>query len=748
MSTIWIEDHFYVYLGPFKSGRSVYSKLLAFCPPEVVLGDLNESDDLDSKVDIWGLGVAYCCLRFGVKFCSELAKIETGDDYIYFLQSLVGLSGSERLSYCSSQSLSRILRVLTSVPKSSPSFDTLYISKCSEIMKTTPKAFSIISLEPSQRPKTRDILLLDLFREPISFSSSSFSSNNHPSRNTPPPVRTYSSLNYEGSKMSHLGGANSYLKVSVPRPDKNRYEERKEMRDKNQEEVKLRGGETENTRTRSREASREGWFSQSMREERMKTDPGGETKQLRKEEEREVEREIVSRERVVSRSREGSMKLGVRERIARPFYNSRNQYLFDSDSKNEPTNIEDVKLEASRAHESRALPPRPIAPLERASETRQGSVLAGTKRSVGERERRPDSLQRSIEMTPNLNQLDRSVENTSAIGDFKGEGPWKLDLSIKLIQSIFIVSFQEHFQSFSGALTFKRFSEEETPFSKSEFCQLDYKDQREINSTLSACTSIEKIEEVDRMRAEITVYGHKTTSNLKRYVSSGSIEIRPIILAAILNKNKKTLSETKWISMRSSNRDNNMIIEAEITVESDVEGERQKIRFDSLEQRRTREKPTKAEDFSPFQKESIGESQGRISPHNIYSREGTYEKELNRSNGKWSVSQIEKGKNETNRSIRKYNFEENERHETIEPEVRTKNNNEENQGQPRVIKSTFSFGNITEKGTREEQERLKSEIRRLQDELDDKRTRCAADPELSSKFETAIHDLRSIFTEF
>jgi serine/threonine protein kinase len=162
---IWIEDMFYVYLGPFRLSRNLGSSHLAFMPPESILSDKTVDQSLVHKCDIWSLGMIFCCIRLGNKFVAESMRVTSLDDYLLFVHFLVGIPVEEHLSYIGRLSISRLTKLLEGKERTSASFDVKYIQQCGDELRHIEILSYMLHFEPSKRIDCGDILKFDLFRE-------------------------------------------------------------------------------------------------------------------------------------------------------------------------------------------------------------------------------------------------------------------------------------------------------------------------------------------------------------------------------------------------------------------------------------------------------------------------------------------------------------------------------------------------------------------------------------------------------
>jgi serine/threonine protein kinase len=162
---IWIEDMFYVYLGPFKLSRNLGSTHLAFMPPESILSDKTVEQSLVHKCDIWSLGMIFCCIRLGNRFVAESMRVASLDDYLLFVHYLVGIPVEEHLSYIGRLSIARLTKLLEGKERTNASFDVKYVQQCGEELRNIEILGYMLHFEPSKRIDCGDILKFDLFRE-------------------------------------------------------------------------------------------------------------------------------------------------------------------------------------------------------------------------------------------------------------------------------------------------------------------------------------------------------------------------------------------------------------------------------------------------------------------------------------------------------------------------------------------------------------------------------------------------------
>lgn len=164
MDSVWIEELFYVYLGPFRLTKQVSSIHQAFLPPERVLSDSSLSDETLPKADIWAVGLLWCCLRFGKSFCHELSKVHNAEEYLVFLDLLLGLSNTPRLSYIPQYSWQNI-KLLLSKAQDATALDKEFLRRCSKELEKHELVKEMLSLHPDNRLSPRAILCFDLFRD-------------------------------------------------------------------------------------------------------------------------------------------------------------------------------------------------------------------------------------------------------------------------------------------------------------------------------------------------------------------------------------------------------------------------------------------------------------------------------------------------------------------------------------------------------------------------------------------------------
>lgn len=99
LTGVWVEDLFYVYLGPFciLEKKDELEMELPFVAPEVLL--CQEQNFSQQACDLWSLGVIYCCLHFDGFYSYIKSNIQSLEDYLIFFDLLVGYPQSEPLSY-------------------------------------------------------------------------------------------------------------------------------------------------------------------------------------------------------------------------------------------------------------------------------------------------------------------------------------------------------------------------------------------------------------------------------------------------------------------------------------------------------------------------------------------------------------------------------------------------------------------------------------------------------------------------
>ena len=722
LTNIWVEDQFYVYLGPFKNTRYIQTKHLAFCPPEFVIADIDAPEGLEFKADIWALGLAFCCLKFGAKFCREALLVESGDEYIYFLESLLGFCADKPLSFLSSQSVARVKQLLNSKRKQASALDLQYLAECGFQLRKNPAAFSLLSLEPAQRPSAKEALGHDAFREqPSSLAATAKREGS---------LQATSSFT-DQLDVSSAENSRGFTSNPLARPDRLYQRQRTEG-----QAAELTHQIREVQRFDTEPAQSSSWRHHRRNSAQQEKPALHDLRPSRAEEPSLEDRdsnEPGKRARSPLVSREASAGISAKERIKRPFYNSRNQYLVDAEKPPLYRPAAPQKSEHSFQEELQAPAPKP-RPLEPADP----GPAAEPKSASRHFESIPRSQPASNAMTPSKAKRDPSVEAGSVLGEPTLQGPWELQLLIRLSATRFVTSFEGHYPTVSGVLLFKKSADDEGL--KSEFACLSYRDHLKTNLELSVCLKVQRVEEVDDCRAEITLYGHKASQNFKRYIASGSLEVRPVILACLMSKDGSREEENRWVALRNSQRANNVVVQVHLSAET--KEEKPGIRGDSLEQTRHRPSPARNSEFSPFGKQKPADMSGVIqnSRPDFSIPTNAEERSLRRNQHR---PEEERESSELGRPTPRYPSLPEDRPRPYRGSVDARPPSRAEQ--PPTIKASFSFGKITSKGSREEQDSLRNEIHKLQFDLggrdDPKR-----DPQLSRNYERALRDLKSILS--
>lgn len=208
LDNIWIEDMFYVSLGPFCLPLDASTGHLMFKPPEQVLAEKPISKEALFKADIWAVGLVFCVLRYGLYFADQLQMVASEDSYLEFCELTFDFDSQGDYSYTSYQHLQKIKRRRGQNTQKDADFDISFLKSCKEDIRRLVLLQGLLNCEPQSRLTSKELLCVNLFRDcqGLQFSASKEkrpptieTGNNR--RHTPPVDQTKQSRkhNHEGS---------------------------------------------------------------------------------------------------------------------------------------------------------------------------------------------------------------------------------------------------------------------------------------------------------------------------------------------------------------------------------------------------------------------------------------------------------------------------------------------------------------------------------------------------------------------
>lgn len=156
---------FYVYLGPFNisTESEVFKAGVTFIAPEKIL---SHDSPLDQKLsDIWALGVIYCCLYFEGFYEFIKFNVQTIEDYLLLLDSLLDLRKMRKVSFLPPQTLTNLSQLIAEIDDSgwkkfSELFDEWRIQ-----LSESQVVSRMFSFDPKTRMDCSSILEFDFFSE-------------------------------------------------------------------------------------------------------------------------------------------------------------------------------------------------------------------------------------------------------------------------------------------------------------------------------------------------------------------------------------------------------------------------------------------------------------------------------------------------------------------------------------------------------------------------------------------------------
>ena len=166
LANIWIEDMFYVSLGPFGLPSEPLGGLLLFLPPEAVLSE-DESVTQDCfEGDIWAMAIVFCLLRYGPKMYREMEKVACQAHYLQFMEIAFGMNLNADFTYASYQYLRALKAKNTQkYDRGTHELDLEFLEDCREDMNKITLLPSVLNFEPGCRISSKDLICLDLMRE-------------------------------------------------------------------------------------------------------------------------------------------------------------------------------------------------------------------------------------------------------------------------------------------------------------------------------------------------------------------------------------------------------------------------------------------------------------------------------------------------------------------------------------------------------------------------------------------------------
>ena len=165
VDNIWVEDLFYVSLGPFGLPNHSNAGQLAFKPPEQVLGNRSPSKETLFKADIWGIGIVFCVLRYGLYFADQLQLIENEEDYLKFCEVVLDFDASSDYTFASYQHLQSLKRKQAMNDRQEGQFDIGFLQSCRNDLDNLILLQSILNPEPQSRLTSKELLCIDLFKD-------------------------------------------------------------------------------------------------------------------------------------------------------------------------------------------------------------------------------------------------------------------------------------------------------------------------------------------------------------------------------------------------------------------------------------------------------------------------------------------------------------------------------------------------------------------------------------------------------
>lgn len=165
LDNIWIEDMFYVSLGPFCLPFDSKPGFLLFNPPEVVLADRASPKETLFKGDIWAVGLVFCVLRYGLNFADQLEMVSNEEDYLEFCEVAFDFDSQSDYSYVSYENLQKCKRRKGQMNQKSSPFDFDFLKSCREDFRKLILLQGLLHPEPQNRVSSKELLCANLFRD-------------------------------------------------------------------------------------------------------------------------------------------------------------------------------------------------------------------------------------------------------------------------------------------------------------------------------------------------------------------------------------------------------------------------------------------------------------------------------------------------------------------------------------------------------------------------------------------------------